>query len=100
VDRFSFEEREAMLADVARRGLAATAAGLPVLDLAREFASLAADGLRRIAERGETEADERSFLDPVLEVLDRGTSPGEAILDSWRGEWKGSMDRLIEASEY
>jgi glutamate--cysteine ligase len=100
MERFDFAEREEMLEDIARRGLAATAAGRPVLDLARDFASMAEDGLRRIAERGETEADERSFLDPVLEVLDRGASPAEVILESWRGEWQGSMKRLIEASEY
>ncbi len=100
MEGLSLPEREALLADVARRGLAAEAAGRPVLELARAFVETSAEGLRRIAERGETDADERSFLDPIRDLLDRGKSPGEIILDSWRGEWQGDVDRLIEASRY
>ncbi len=100
VERFGAQEREALLADVARRGLAASAAGRPVLELARHFVDISAEGLRRIAERGETDLDERSFLDPIRELLERGQSPGEVYLASWRGEWHGSLDRLIEASRY
>jgi glutamate--cysteine ligase len=99
VAHLGMEEREALLADVARRGLASTAAGRPVLELAREFVDIAAQGLREIGERHDG-ADERSFLDPILEVLERGQSPGEAFLASWRGEWQGSLDRLIAAARY
>lgn len=100
VDHLTFSEREALLVDVARRGLAAEAGGRRVLDLAREFVDISSEGLRRIAAPGETEPDECSFLDPVREYLDRGASPGEVTLESWRGEWGGSIDKLIEASRY
>ena len=76
------------------------AAGRPLLELAREFTDIASEGLRRIGAPGETERDECSFLDPIREYLERGMSPGEVMLESWRGEWQGSMDRLIEASCY
>ena len=68
--------------------------------MARELVSISSEGLRRIRERGETEADERPFLDPALEVLERGKSPGEVVLERWRGEWGGSRERLIEATRY
>jgi glutamate--cysteine ligase len=97
---FTLQERNELQEEVARRGLAARVAGRSVLDLARELVDISAEGLRQIAERGETDADERSFLDPLREVLERGKSPGEAILESWRGEWNGDMKRLIEASLY
>ena len=100
VDRFTPEQREELLTEVPERGLAAMAAGRPILDLARELTEISSEGLRRIAARDAQGADERSFLDPVREVVERGASPGEVILAAWRGEWQGSMERLIEASRY
>jgi len=100
VEHLTLAEREALLSDVARRGLAAEVAGRPILALAREFVDLASEGLRRIAARGETDADERSFLDPIREVIERGKSPGEVILDQWRGEWNADVARLIESTRY
>jgi glutamate--cysteine ligase len=86
--------------DVARRGLRAEMAGRKVLDLARELVSLSAAGLLRIAEAGETDRDERSFLEPLLAQIERGISPGEEIAERWRGEWGRSRERLIEATKY
>jgi glutamate--cysteine ligase len=100
VGGFTLAQREGLLADVARRGLAAEVGGRRVLDLARELVDISSEGLRRIAAPGETEPDERSFLDPIREHLERGASPAEVMLESWRGEWGGSIDRLIEASRY
>jgi glutamate--cysteine ligase len=100
VEHQTISERQALLADVARGGLGAEVAGRSVLELAREFTDISAEGLRRIAERGETDADERSFLDPIREVLDRGKSPGEVILDSWRGAWAGDLEQLIAVTRY
>jgi glutamate--cysteine ligase len=100
VEHLRFEERQELLVDVARRGLAAEVGGRAVLDLAREFVAISSEGLQRIGEPGETEPDECSFLDPLLAHLERGASPGEMILEAWRGEWGGSIDRLIEASRY
>jgi glutamate--cysteine ligase len=93
-------ERETGRAEVARRGLAARFAGRPVLELAREIAQLASEGLRRIGHAGRRDADERPFLDPVFEQIERGVSPGQIVLDCWEGEWAGSVDRLIDYARY
>jgi glutamate--cysteine ligase len=95
-----FEAREAARADVARRGLAAAYAGTPVLELARALADLSRAGLTRIAHAGRRDADETPFLDPIFEQLERGASLGEALIESWEGEWNGSVDRLIEHTRY
>ena len=100
VEHLDVKQRHEFLADVARRGLAAEVAGGSVLELAREFTEIASEGLRRLAVPGEFESDERSFLEPVREHLERGMSPGEVTLASWRGEWQGSLDRLIGACRY
>jgi glutamate--cysteine ligase len=96
----SAEDRDSANLSVAQKGLSASCFGRPVLELAEEVTQIASEGLRRIAERGETDADERNFLDPVLEQLDAGQSPGEQILERWRGEWGYSRERLIAATRY
>jgi glutamate--cysteine ligase len=85
---------------VARRGMKSTVAGRPMLEVAREFTEISSAGLRRISERGESRADERSFLDPLYEHIERGASPGEIILEAWRSEWRGEMAGLIEYARY
>ncbi len=92
--------REAARMDVARRGLSAEYGGRPVLDLAKELAVIAHDGLRRIAHAGATQPDECSFLEPVFSQLEQAASPGSVALDHWEGEWKKSLDRLIEYARY
>jgi len=100
VASWSLEQREEALAEVARHGLAARIGGRPVLELARAFTAISSDGLRRIAERGETDADERRFLEPVLELLDDGRSCGEVLAERWQGEWNRSFARLIDYARY
>jgi len=100
VEDWSFEEREAALEAVSRKGLAAEVPGGPVLPLARELVSLALGGLRRIAHPGESRDDERGFLEPLFEQLETGKSPGQVILDRWEGSWGGSLARLIDYARY
>lgn len=97
---WSMDEREAALSAAARGGLSAQLGGRPALELARELCAIATQGLREVAEAGESEMDERRFLEPVNEQLEIGMSPGEVVLDRWRGEWNGSVDRLVEYSRY
>ncbi len=97
---WSFEQREAGIESVGRLGLGAVAAGRPVLEWARELLDIATEGLRRIAERGESQSDERPFLEPIRDQLTLGKSPGQVVLERWQGEWQGSLERLIEYVRY
>jgi glutamate--cysteine ligase len=94
------EVRAAARLDVARRGLAAEYGGRPVLELAKELAGISRAGLARIGHAGATQPDETGFLDPVMAQLESGASPGQAVLACWEGEWKKSLDRLIEYARY
>ena len=98
--KITTDELDAGQLDVARRGLRAEMGGAPVQRLAEELVSISAGGLRRIAERGETDKDERNFLDPLRAQLELGKSPGEIIAERWRGEWAHDRNRLIEAVRY
>ena len=71
-----------------------------MLDIARELLNISSEGLRQIALRGEADADERSFLEPIQQHLDRGQSPGEILLENFRGEWGGDIGKLIEHARY
>jgi len=99
---WGFAEREALLEEVARRGLGATAPdGRPVLELARELVELAAAGLRRIGHgRPGAAPDESGFLDPLREQLELGRSPGQIVQERWEGEWQRSPRRLIDYARY
>jgi glutamate--cysteine ligase len=92
--------REAARADVARRGLAARYGDEPVLELARDLATISRDGLRRLRHAGRRDPDETGFLDPVFEQIALGQSPGQVTVDRWEGEWQRSVDRLIESARY
>ena len=100
-EAWSAAERQALLEEVARRGLGARAPdGRPLVELARELVALADAGLRRMAHAGSSAPDESGFLDPVREQLERGASPGQVILERWEGEWERSPRRLLEYARY
>jgi glutamate--cysteine ligase len=97
---FSPQLRDQAQADVARLGLGARIGDLPVLELARELLAISSAGLARIGARDGIEGDERSFLEPVEAVLELGKSPGEVVLEGWRGGWRAEPERLIDYARY
>ena len=98
---WSADERQALLQDVARRGLAAQGpGGRPVVELARQVVALADAGLRRLGHAGASSPDESGFLDPVREQLDLGRSPGQVVLEHWESDWNHSGRRLIDYARY
>lgn len=93
-------ELDAGQLDVARLGLRAEMAGHKVLDLARELVAISEAGLKAIHADGFNRTDERNFLDPLREQIEKGVSPGEEVAESWRGEWGRNRERLIAATRY
>lgn len=100
VEGWTLAQRESALVEVARYGLGAQIAGHRALDLARELTAISDAGLERITQRGESDRDERSFLDPIREQLEIGKSPGQVVLEGWEGPWQGRPERLIEYARY
>jgi len=105
---WSAAERDRLHEEVSKRGLAADTPSGPLLDRARALVAVAREGLRRLAAASSAPAavgctpggDETVHLDPVDELLGRGKSPGEDVLERWRGEWNGDPLRLIEHARY
>ncbi len=94
---WSPEQRDAIHLDVSRRGLAAETPSAPMREVARRLAAVAREGLAR---QGPATAGAVGLLDPLDEVLERGKSPGEIVLERWQGEWAGAADRLIDSTRY
>lgn len=94
---WSPEQRDAVQLAVARRGLGAETPDGPMRELARALAGIARRGL---SQQGGVTAGAVDLLDPLDELLERGKSPGEIVLDNWQGEWAGSPDRLIDSTRY
>lgn len=88
-------ERDRVHLDVSKRGLAATSPSGSVLEIARALAAIARTGLQQSGA-----AAEAALLDPLDELLERGKSPGEIVLERWQGEWAGSPARLIDYARY
>ncbi len=97
---WSFGDVDRLHLDVARRGLGAEAPGGSVCEVARQLVDVAVAGLRRIGVRNRAGEDESLFLAPLYEILDRGKSPGEQLLDHWEGSWNGRIERLVEYARY
>jgi glutamate--cysteine ligase len=87
-------------AEVARSGLAAATPDGPVAELARDLLDLSAAGLARIGDRNRRGETEELFLEPLYEIVDRGSSPGRAVLELWEGPWAGRIESLVEYSKY
>jgi glutamate--cysteine ligase len=95
-----FPDVDRLHAEVASRGLAARTPDGPALEVAQELVGIAAKGLEHSAVRNRAGEDERLFLEPLHEILDRGRSPGQQLVEQWEGSWQRRVDRLIEYAAY
>ncbi len=100
VSSFTFEERVEGQVSVARKGLGAELGGQSVKPLADQLLEIASGGLDRISTRRGIEGGEQNFIAPLRRILESGKSPGEVMLDRWRNEWNGSLERLISYARY
>jgi glutamate--cysteine ligase len=98
--QWSFAEVDRLQLEAARSGLKAQAPDAPLAVVARELVDLAAGGLRRQAAAGSGAPDESGFLDPLYEVLERGTSPARDLLERWEGIWGRDRRRLVDHVRY
>ncbi len=87
----SANDARALREAVAREALSACAAGVNVLNLARDLLALAAEGLTRVA------ADEVVYLDPLRQLVGEDRMcPADVLLRDWHGAWHGSMARVFD----
>jgi glutamate--cysteine ligase len=93
-------EVDRLHAEVARLGLAAESPGGPAGEVGKDLVGIAAAGLRRAGMKNRSGEDERIFLEPLWEILDRGSSPARHLLERWEGVWRQQVRLLVEYARY
>jgi len=62
--------------------------------------ALARKGLERRARRDARGRDETQYLEPLEEIVRRGKTPAEELLEKFHGPWGGSVDPVYMEYAY
>ena len=101
VRHWTIDERQRLRDEVPKMGLhATTPAGEPLRELARRILSIAEAGLNARGRLNASGDSESGFLDPLREIVARGTTPAERLLERFRGEWHGDVGRIYEEMSF
>ena len=91
---------ERLRAAAARRGLEAEHEGRTLRDAARDALAIARRGLKRRARLDRGGADETGFLSRLDAIAEEGRPLARAMLESYDGEWGGTVDPAFAAYAY
>jgi glutamate--cysteine ligase len=100
VKDWSSQERQKLRDDVPKHGFAATIRGRTLLQLATQTLELSRGGLARRACKDIGGQDETRYLEPLEDLVSRGTTPAEEMLAKYRGEWGGSVEPVFAEYAY
>jgi glutamate--cysteine ligase len=97
VKHWSIEERQRLRDEVPKLGLAArTPDGGTLRELGQRVLTIAEAGLNARGRLNASGDNESGFLDPLREIVARGRTPAEMLLERYRGEWQGDVSRVYE----
>jgi glutamate--cysteine ligase len=100
VKDWTAQERQQLRDDVPKLGFKAAVRERSVLNLARETLALAEGGLKRRSRLDGRGRDETCYLGPIQEIVSRGTTPAEELLERFYGPWRGSVAPVFEELAY
>ena len=100
VGDWTAEEREALRADVARRGFQAPFRSGTVQELALRTLEIAQVGLSARRALDKAGNDETGFLQALHDRAAAGKSPADNLLEDYTGVWAGDIDRIWSACAY
>jgi glutamate--cysteine ligase len=95
VNDWTCEERAMLRASVPSLAFKTPFRDRTVLDLAREMLAISQAGLRARAREDAGGTTEEGFLQPLLELVERGYTRAEELLCRWKTEWNGDLSRLF-----
>jgi glutamate--cysteine ligase len=100
VKGWTAEERQKLRDDVPRLGFKATIRGQSLLQIAKQALALAEQGLARRKKLDQSGRDETGYLRPLQEIVARGITPAEELLEKYHGPWNGSVDPIFDEYAY
>jgi glutamate--cysteine ligase len=101
VKDWTLDERQRLRDSVPRLGLAAmTPRGETLRELGQRVLAIAESGLQARACLNSAGDNESGFLDPLREVVARGSTPAEMLLERYHGDWAGDVGRIYEEMSF
>src|SRR5690606_29896066 len=97
---WSFDEVQELRDAVPTGGLAVNFRGHSLLATAREVLAISRKGLKNRARLNAEGFDETVFLNPLDEVLARGTTSAEEMAKAFDTRWGGSVEPVFHEQAY
>lgn len=97
---WTYEDVLGLRDQVPRDGFKSQIVGRSLLDVARDSLGIAKSGLKSRNVLNPMGNDETHFLEPLQEVVARGTTPAEEKLALYHGRWNGSVEPLFDEFAY
>lgn len=94
------EDHAYLRKEAPKSGLKTEFRGRTMKDLAADAIAIADTGLKNRAVVDKNGDDESSFLRPLHEIIDRGYSPAERLLQRYETEWNKSVDPVYVEYAY
>jgi glutamate--cysteine ligase len=94
------EERQQLRDAVPKQALRATIRGRSARELARACLAIAHTGLQRRARLDIGGRDEQRHLDTLDDIVERGVTPAEDLIEKFKGPWRGSIDPVFADEAY
>ena len=97
VRHWSIEERQRLRDEVPKLGLLTpTPSGETLLSLAKRILAISEAGLNARNFLNASGDNESGFLDPLREIVARGTTPAEVLLGHYRERWNEDVHHIYE----
>ena len=101
VKGWSMDERQALRDSVPRLGLdAPIGGGRKLRDIAAEALAIAQSGLAARARINSAGDNETGYLTELHEIVARGKSPAEMLLERYHGEWRGDVSHVYAEESF
>ena len=92
--------RHSFRTSVPELGLKSRVGRYSVLDVAKEVAAMAEEGLRSRARLNEEGASELVYLEPVLDILSDGWAQSDKLIDRFQNVWGGDVHQLYQRESF
>ncbi|MCA3255316.1 MAG: glutamate--cysteine ligase, partial [Alphaproteobacteria bacterium] len=101
VKHWTIEDHARVRAEVPRLGLKAmTPRGRTLAELGREVLAIADLGLKNRARLNAAGDSEQGYLTPLHDIVARGQTPADRLLEAYHGRWGGDLTKLYDEESY
>ena len=100
VKDWTAQERQHLRDEVPQRGFRTAIRNTNVFTLAQQTLGLSRRGLARRARFDRNGRDETRYLRPLEEIIARGVTPAEEMLELYFNEWNGSVAPIYDQYAY